>query len=157
MEIANRRVATIHFVMTDADGTQVTSTYGSAPLVHMYGTGGIVPALDKALAGKQPGDKFSIDVRPEEGFGPHREELVQTLPRDTYAGQSALAVGTRLDAQTQGFGPLKVVVTALDGDTITVDGNHPLAGKPFKLDVEVVDVRVATPEEIQFGVQQPKG
>ena len=156
MEIANRRVATIHFTLTDADGRQVTSTYGHAPLVHMYGTGGIVPALDKALAGKQPGEKFRIEVQPEEGFGPHREELVQTLPREVYDGHSALGVGSRLDAKTEGLGPLQVVVTAVDGDTITVDGNHPLAGKPFALDVEVVDVRVATPEEIQFGVQQPR-
>ena len=152
MEIADRRVATVHFTLYDAEGNTVTSTRGHAPLVHMQGAGGIVPALEQALLGKQPGDTFQVEVTPETGFGKYHPELVQTLPRSAFKGSAEPAVGGKLQAQTA-RGPLEVVVTSVDADSIGVDGNHPLAGKAFKLDVEVVDVRLATPEEIQFGVR----
>lgn len=152
MEIADRRIATFHFALFDQDGRQLTTTRGQDPIVHMYGTGRIVPGLEKALAGKQAGDKFEVSVLPEQGFGAHHPELVQTLPRAMFNnGARSPEVGEKLLAQTA-RGPLEVVVTGVDGDTITVDGNHPLAGKTFKIDVEVVDVRVATPQELQFGV-----
>lgn len=151
MEIADRRVATIHFTLFDQTGKQVGSTHGHDPLVHMFGTGGIVPGLEKALAGKKAGDKFEVNVAPDEGFGAHHPELVQTLPRTMFNGAETPSVGKRLLAQTA-RGPLDVAVTGVDADTITVDGNHPLAGKPFRLEVEVLDVRVPTPQELQFGV-----
>ena len=151
MEIADRRIATFHFTMFDQDGRQLTTTRGQDPLVHMYGTGGIVAGLEKSLAGRQAGDKFEISVPPEQGFGMHHPELVQTLPRSMFNGARSPEVGERLLAQTA-RGPLDVVVTGVEGDTITVDGNHPLAGKTFKIDVEVVDVRVPTAQELQFGL-----
>ncbi len=151
MEIADRRIATIHFTLFDSENKQVGSTYGHDPLVHMYGAGGIVPGLEKALAGKKAGDRFEVSVAPEEGFGSHHPELVQTLPRSAFNGAQTPSVGSKLLAQTA-KGPLDVVVTGMDGDTITVDGNHPLAGKPFRLEVEVLDVRVPTAQELQFGV-----
>lgn len=152
MEISDRRVATVHFTLTDEAGNTVTSTQGHAPLVHLQGAGGIIPALEQALDGKKPGDRFEVEVAPERGFGPRHPELVQTLPRSAFTGIQAPVVGGSLQAQTA-RGPLDVVVTSLDDDSIVVDGNHPLAGKTFKLDVEVVDVRLATPDEIQYGVK----
>ena len=150
MEIADRRIATIHFTLFDHQGEQIGSTYGHDPLVHMYGTGGIVPGLEKTLPGKKAGDRYEVEVAPEEGFGPHHPELVQTVPRTLLGSATTPIVGARLLAQTA-KGPLDVRVIAIDGDTITVDGNHPLAGKPFRLEVEVLDVRVPTAEELQFG------
>lgn len=153
MEIADRRVATLHFTLTDAEGSTLGTTHGHAPLVHLQGTGGIVPALEQALEGRKAGDAFRVEVAPEQGFGPHHPGLVQTVPRALFNGSPAPQVGTRLQAQTE-RGPMPVVVTAVQGDDLVVDGNHPLAGKPFALDVEVLDVRLATPDEIQFGVKQ---
>jgi FKBP-type peptidyl-prolyl cis-trans isomerase SlyD len=151
MEIADRRVATIHFTLLDQQGGQVATTHGHDPLVYMHGTGGIVRGLERALEGKQPGDRFEVEVAPEDGFGPRHESLVQTLPRSLLGADSQPRVGARLKAQTA-RGPLDVVVTAVEGDNLTVDGNHPLAGRPFRAQVEVVDVRLATPEEQQFGI-----
>ena len=88
---------------------------------------------------------------PEKGLGPRHPELVQTHPRSNIPDGSEPQVGARLDAQTA-KGPMEVVVTAVEGETVTVDGNHPLAGRTFSAQVEVVDVRVATPDEIQFGL-----
>jgi len=151
MEIADRRVATIHFTLLGEDGGEVTTTHGHDPLVYVHGTGGIVRGLEEALAGKKAGDRFEVDIAPEQGFGKRHEALVQTLPLSMLGdGSSVPAVGARLKAQT-GRGPLDVVVTAVDGSSITVDGNHPLAGRPFRARVEVVDVRLATPEELQSG------
>ena len=151
MDIADRRIATVHFTLRDEQGQAITSTHGHAPLVYMHGTGSIMPGLEQALAGKSPGDAFSVTIAPEAGFGPRHELLVQTLPRDKLGASAAPAVGAKLTAQTA-KGPLEVVVTAIDDDTVTVDGNHPLAGRTVQAQVEVVDVRLATPEEQQFGL-----
>jgi FKBP-type peptidyl-prolyl cis-trans isomerase SlyD len=151
MEIADRRVATIHFTLLDQQGGQVTTTHGHDPLVYVHGTGGIVRGLEAALAGKKAGDQFEVEIAPEQGFGKRHDGLVQTLPRSMLGAGDAPRVGARLKAQTA-RGPLDVVVTAVDEETITVDGNHPLAGSPFRARVEVIDVRLATPDEIQFGI-----
>lgn len=151
MEIADRRVATVHFTLTDQEGNVVADTHGHSPLVHLQGTGGIIPALEQALDGKKAGDRFEVQVTPETGFGPRHDALVQTLPRSVFNGAQEPVVGGRLQAKTKAGAGL-VLVTAVDADSISVDGNHPLAGKDFKLDVEVVDVRLATPDEIQFGI-----
>ncbi|NZA27459.1 peptidylprolyl isomerase [Luteimonas sp. SJ-92] len=151
MEIANRRVGTIHFTLKDEDGRQIASTRGREPLVYIHGTGSIVRGLEEALEGRSAGDRFEVTVPPEAGFGPRHPELVQTLPRDVYTGTGQPEAGGRLEAQTA-RGPLEVVITAVEGDTITVDGNNPLAGRPFVAEVEVMDVRLASPEELQFGL-----
>lgn len=151
MEIADRRVATIHFTLLGQDGGEVTSTHGHDPLVYLHGTGGIVRGLEEALNGKKAGDRFEVEVAPEQGFGKRYDELVQSLPRSMLDSATEPQVGARLKAQTA-RGPLDVVVTAVDADTVTVDGNHPLAGRPFRARVEVVDVRLATPEELQYGI-----
>lgn len=151
MEIAHRRVATVHFTLSDAAGQAITSTRGHDPLVYMHGSGTIIQGLEQALDGRSPGETFTVEIAPEQGFGPRHDSLVQRLPRSTFTGSSVPAVGEKLRAQTE-RGPLDVVVTALDADSITVDGNNPLAGRTLRADVEVVDVRVATPQEIQSGL-----
>ena len=151
MEIAHRRIATVHFTLTDTDGQAITSTHGHDPLVYMHGSGTIIRGLEQALDGRSAGDTFTVDIPPEQGFGPRHDSLVQRLPRSTFTGSSVPAVGERLRAQTE-RGPLDVGVTALDADSITVDGNNPLAGRTLRAEVEVVHVRVATPQEIQFGL-----
>jgi FKBP-type peptidyl-prolyl cis-trans isomerase SlyD len=151
MDIADRRVATLHFTLSDAEGRQITTTQGRRPLTYIHGTGSIARGLENALQGRKVGDRFEVTVAPEEGFGQHYPELVQTIPRAQFNGEQVPAVGGKLVAQTA-RGPLDVVVTSVDDEAIGVDGNHPLAGKPFKASVEVLDVRLATPEELQFGI-----
>jgi len=151
MEIAHRRVATVHFTLSDDAGRQLVTTRGHDPLVYMHGSGSIIVGLEAALEGRSAGDTFTVDIPPERGFGPRHDSLVQTLPRSIFSGSSTPAVGEKLRAQTE-KGPLDVLVTALSDDAITVDGNNPLAGRVLRADVEVMAVRVATPQEIQFGL-----
>ena len=151
MDIADRRIATVHFSLHDEQGQVITSTHGHAPLVYMHGTGSVMPGLEQALAGKSPGDTFRVTIAPESGFGPRHEELVQVVPRERLQAAATPQVGAKLSAQTA-RGPLEVVVTAIDDERVTVDGNHPLAGRTVEARVEVVDVRLATAEEQQFGL-----
>lgn len=150
MDIADRRIATVHFSLHDEHGQPITSTRDHEPLAYMHGTGSIMPGLEQALAGRAAGDTFQVTIPPEAGFGPRHEALVQTLPRARLQASGEVRIGTKLSAQTA-KGPLEVVVVATDGDTITVDGNHPLAGRTVEARVEVLDVRLATPHEQQFG------
>ena len=152
MDIADRRIATVHFTLTDADsGQPITTTRGHAPLTYMHGTGGIARGLEQALEGRKAGDRFEVVVAPEDGFGPRHDALVQTLPLGMWRAPTAPKVGDRLETTTA-KGPLEVVVTAVGPDTVTVDGNHPLAGRRVRAEVEVLSVRVPTPDEVQFGL-----
>ena len=151
MEIAQSRVATVHFTLSDDSGQRITSTRGHDPLVYMHGNGSIISGLESALEGRSAGERFTVEIPPERGFGPRHESLVQTLPRAVFTGSATPAVGEKLRAQTE-KGPLDVVVTALDAEHITVDGNNPLAGRTLRAEVEVLAVRVASPQEIQFGL-----
>lgn len=152
MEIADRRIATVHFTLRDEHGATLTTTHGHAPLVYMHGTGSIMPGLEQALAGKAPGDSFQVTIAPEAGFGPRHDVLVQRVPRNRLGASAEPVIGTKLAAQTQA-GTRNVVVTAVDGEAVTVDGNHPLAGRTIDALVEVVDVRLATSDEQQFGLR----
>ena len=151
MDIAYRRIATVHFTLTDEDGSVITTTRGHDPLVYRHGTESIARGLEEAREGRKAGEQFEVTVPPEKGFGPRHESLVQRHPLSIITDGATPEVGARFNAQTA-KGPLDVVVTAVEGDTVTVDGNHPLAGRTFRADLEVVDVRVATPDEIQFGL-----
>lgn len=151
MEIADRRVATVHFTLFDEQGAQITTTRDRDPLVYMQGAGGIVRGLEQALAGKSPGDRVDVTIAPDEAFGARHDVLVQTLPRSLLGDDADPKPGDKFKARTA-KGPMDVVVTALDTETITVDGNHPLAGRTFRAEAEVVDVRVPTPHELQFGL-----
>ncbi|MBJ6983566.1 peptidylprolyl isomerase [Luteimonas sp. MC1750] len=152
MDIADRRIATVHFTLTDADsGAPITSTRGHEPLTYMHGTGGIARGLEQALEGRRAGDRIDVVVAPADGFGPRHEALVQTLPRTMWRAPAQPKVGDRLETTTA-KGPLDVVVTAVEADTITVDGNHPLAGRRVRAELEVLAVRVPTPDEVQFGL-----
>lgn len=156
MQIADRCVASFHYTLTDDDGNTLDSSRGHEPLSYLHGGGNVVSGLEQALVGKQTGDKLKVDVPPEDGYGLHREQLVQVVPLSAF-GDAEVRTGMRFTAETDG-GPVSVVVTNVEGDQVTVDGNHPLAGKTLHFDVEVTDVREASPEEIVHGhVHGPGG
>jgi FKBP-type peptidyl-prolyl cis-trans isomerase SlyD len=157
MQIAERRVASFHYTLTNDQGEVLDSSEGREPLTYLHGKGNIVPGLEKALAGKQVGDKLKVSVPPEEGYGLPMQELVQVVPRGSFQGIPEVEVGMRFQAESS-HGPVLVVVTGVEGDQVTVDGNHPLAGETLHFDVEITDVRDATVEEVLHGhVHGPGG
>jgi FKBP-type peptidyl-prolyl cis-trans isomerase SlyD len=157
MQIADNSVVSFHYTLTDDQGQVIDSSEGREPLTYMHGSGQIVPGLEKVMTGRAAGDQFKVDVTPEEGYGVHHPELAQELPREAFQGVEDIQPGM----QFQGHGPqgvINVTVTKVDGDTVHIDGNHPLAGQTLHFDIEVTEVRAATAEEISHGhVHGPGG
>ncbi len=150
MEIADGRVATIHYTLTDDAGNVIDKSPADQPLGYFHGGGNIVPGLEKALAGKSAGDSFKVDVAPEEGYGVHREELVQVVPRTAFQGVDKVEPGMQFRAQSE-RGPLLVTVVEANDEQVRIDGNHPLAGKTLHFDISVDGVREASEQEKQVG------
>ena len=150
MEIAAARVASIHYTLTGDDGRIIDQSSESRPLRYFHGAGNIIPGLEKALAGKQAGDALQVDVRPEEAYGVRNEGMVQVLPREAFKGVDEVEPGMQFEASGE-RGPLLVTVVEVAGDTVRIDGNHPLAGQTLHFDVRVLDVRESTEEEKQSG------
>jgi len=150
MQIAQNSVVAFHYTLTNDAGEVLDSSEGREPLTYLHGAGNIIPGLEKELEGRAAGDKLNTTVTPAEGYGEKQEQLVQEVPRDAFQGVESIEPGMQFQAQTQG-GPLMVTVTQVGGDTVTVDGNHPLAGQTLNFDVEIASVREASEEELEHG------
>lgn len=150
MQIAQNSVVAFHYTLTNDAGEVLDSSEGREPLTYLHGAGNIIPGLEKELEGRQNGEKLQVAVSPEEGYGESQPTLVQEVPRDAFQGVESVEPGMQFQAQTQG-GPLMVTVTKVEGDTVTVDGNHPLAGQKLNFDVEIAEVREASQEEVEHG------
>ncbi len=157
MPIAQNSVVSIHYTLTDDAGEVIDSSAAADPLTYLHGHGNLVAGLERALDGKDVGDKLDVKLAPADGYGEYDKQLVQKVPRRSLKGISNISVGTRLHAQTE-HGPRAVTVTQITGDMVTIDGNHPLAGQPLNFNVEVTEVRDATEEELSHGhVHGPGG
>ncbi len=150
MQIAEKSVVSIHYTLTNAEGNVLDSSEGQDPLAYLHGASNIIPGLENALVGKSVGDSLKVTVEPEEGYGPVRDELVQDVDRSAFSGIDSIEIGMQFMAQTP-WGEQPVTVVKVEGDNITLDGNHPLAGQTLTFDVEVVEVRAATDEEVEHG------
>ena len=150
MQISDKKVASINYNLKNNAGELLDSSEGADPLVYLHGAGNIIPGLEKALEGKQAGDTLEVTIAPEEAYGPVHEEMIQTVPRDAFDGVEQIDVGMSFQAETAS-GPVTVVVVGVEEDTVTVDGNHPLAGQTLHFYVEVVEVRDASDDELQHG------
>ncbi|MGC3873999.1 FKBP-type peptidyl-prolyl cis-trans isomerase [Halomonas sp. GXIMD04776] len=150
MQIAQNSVVAFHYTLTNDAGEVLDSSEGREPLTYLHGSGNIIPGLEKELEGRENGEKLQVTVTPEEGYGENQPALVQEVPRDAFQGVESVEPGMQFQAQTQG-GPLMVTVTSVEGDTVTVDGNHPLAGQKLNFDVKIAEVREATEEEVEHG------
>lgn len=150
MKIEENKVVGMHYTLKDDDGNVIDSSEGKTPLMFIYGLGMIIPGLEKELSGKAKGDKVQTRVTPEEGYGPKDDQMIQQVPRSQFEGAGEIEVGMQFQVDTE-MGGLIVTVVKLDDETVTVDGNHPLAGVHLNFDVEVTEVRDATKEELDHG------
>lgn len=148
--IADQKVVSLNYTVKDTEGQIVDSSEDAQPLVYLHGQKNIIPGLEAALVGKATGDEFAVTVEPEDGYGEHNEELMQVVPREAFKGVEKIEKGMVFTAQTQN-GPVQLVVANIEGDDITVDPNHPLAGKTLNFTGSVVEVREATEEELAHG------
>lgn len=150
MKISQNKVASIEYTLTDDSGEVLDTSVGGEPLAYIQGMGNIIPGLEAALEDKEVGDSLKVTVAPEDGYGEQNDALVQQVPREMFQGVDEIEIGMQFHAQTA-QGLTVITVTEVIEDLITVDGNHPLAGKTLNFDVKVVDVRDATEEELEHG------
>jgi len=157
MQIAKHKAVSINYTLTNDAGTVVDTSEGREPLAFIQGIGNIIPGLEKALDGKAAGDQLNVIIAPEDGYGLRNDSLVQTVKREVFGEDMELEVGMCFRT-SGGNGPEVISITQIEGDQVTVDGNHPLAGEALTFDVEVVEVRDASEEEIGHGhVHGPGG
>jgi len=143
-------VVLMDYTVKDDEGNLIDTSAGQDPLAFIVGMGNIIPGLERAFIGKKKGESFQVRVKPEEGYGERDEALVEIVPRTQFAGIKDLRPGMQLQAQTDDE-VMVVTVVKLTDKEVTVDANHPLAGKTLNFDVAVVDVRTATQEELAHG------
>ena len=151
MTIAANKAVSIEYTLTNDDGDVIDSSAGGAPLVYLQGAGNIIPGLEKALEGKAVGEELKVTVEPEDAYGEYSAELVSTLSASMFEGVDQLEVGMQFHASAPDGQMQIVTIRDLDGDDVTVDGNHPLAGQRLTFKVKVVAVRDASEEEVAHG------
>ena len=150
MQIAKNTVVTIDYTLTNDDGQVIDTSSNSQPLAYIHGTGSIIPGLEAALEGKDSGEEVKVSIPPEQAYGERDDELKQVVPKDRFDGVDKLEPGMQFQAQSEG-GVRIVTISAVEGDDVTVDANHPLAGETLHFEVAVREVREASAEELEHG------
>ncbi len=150
MSISENQVVSIEYEVKDG-ATIVDSNVGGAPLVFIYGKGQIIPGLEAGIANMSIGDKGDVLVKPEDAYGEYNAEATQSVPKEQFAGIE-LEVGQTLYGQGEDGGTVQVTVKEIGEEEVTVDFNHPLAGKELMFTVTINNVRDASADEILSGV-----
>jgi FKBP-type peptidyl-prolyl cis-trans isomerase SlyD len=150
MQVADNTAVSIHYTLTNDNGEVLDSSIGKDTLEYLHGSGNIISGLEKALFGKVAGDKLNVRIAAKDAYGEFANEMIQVIQRSMFEGIDTIEVGMQFHADVN-YGTGVVTVTAIDGDNVTIDGNHPLAGQDLTFDVEIVSIRPATAEEKAHG------
>jgi FKBP-type peptidyl-prolyl cis-trans isomerase SlyD len=150
MQISKNKVVAIDYTLTDNEGVVIDSSDGGEPLAYIQGIGNIIPGLEVALEGRQVGDNLKVTIKPDAAYGERDEELLQVVSKSAFGNPEQLEVGAQFEAQ-HGDHQHVYTVMEINGDKVTIDGNHPLAGVTLNFDVTVKEVRDATAEEMSHG------
>ena len=158
MTIAQHKVVTIHYKVSDPDsGELIDSSESGEPVSYLHGAENFIPGLENALEGKSAGDELEVIIPPAEAYGERSEDRIQQVPRAAFEGMDKVEPGMTVTAQTE-QGGINLVVIEVGDEQVTVDANHPLAGKSLKFNVTVEAVRDASEEEKAHGhVHGPGG
>jgi FKBP-type peptidyl-prolyl cis-trans isomerase SlyD len=149
MIVEKDRVVSIDYTLRDNGGNLIDSSDGSEPLTYLHGNGNIIPGLEKELAGKKAGDSLKCVIAAADAYGERDDSLVFKVAKKEFDGAD-VEVGMQFEAHGE-EGAQVVTVVAVEGDEVTIDANHPLAGEQLHFDVKVTDVREATAEELEHG------
>lgn len=156
MNVAKNTVVSMNYQLTDGEGNQLDSSDVNGPLSYVHGVGTMLPALEQELEGKEPGEKIEAVLQPEDAYGERNEDLVQNLPMEKFQGVDTVEPGMQFQMETE-EGQFIVTVTDVQGDEVTIDQNHPLAGTELHFDIAINEVREATETEIEHGHVHEEG
>ncbi|MEY1663108.1 FKBP-type peptidyl-prolyl cis-trans isomerase [Isoalcanivorax beigongshangi] len=147
LRIGPQRRITLHFAVRLMDGTEIDSTFGGEPASFSWGDESLLPGFERALLGLKTGDRRSVVLDPENAFGPYNDDNIQHFRRDTFAADDELEIGTVMQFADAARAELPGVITALDDDWVTVDFNHPLAGRELTFEVKIIEVALDAPAQ----------
>lgn len=150
MKVTTKKVVTIEYELKDDEGAVIDSSEGHGPLAFIHGVGQIIQGLEKALEGMTVGENFKVSIPPAEAYGLRDENLEKVVNRSNFGGAAKLEVGMQFEA-SNGDEMVLVSITDIDGDNITVDANHPLAGMTLHFSGKIVGVRDPSKEELDHG------
>jgi FKBP-type peptidyl-prolyl cis-trans isomerase SlyD len=157
VKIARNKVVIIDYSLKNDEGLLLDQS-DAGEFVYLHGLKNIIPGLENALEGKGVGDSIAVRIPPEQGYGVRDEEKIAVVTRDMFPEDANLDVGAQFHAQGEDGEMTVISVTEVNGDSVTVDGNHPLAGIHLNFDVRVIAVRDATADELSHGhVHEPGG
>ncbi len=151
MKISKHSVVSLEYTLTDDQDEVLDQSDATDPLVYLHGTGALVPGLEQALEGKSAGETFQVSIAPGDAYGHRNEKWVQELKRSEFPEDEELEEGMVFQLKNGSEDPAILTIVELKDDTVTVDGNHPLAGMTLHFDVKVTEVRPATEEELEHG------
>jgi FKBP-type peptidyl-prolyl cis-trans isomerase SlyD len=149
MKIEKDRAVRFHYTVGEVGQPATESSQGGEPLAILIGHGNIIPGLENAMEGREAGETFSVDVAAVDAYGERRSGLTQRIAKKHF-GEQRLMPGMQVVLQTD-YGPRAVTIEKVGMSVVDVDLNHPMAGKNLHFDIEVVDVREASAEEIEHG------
>ncbi|HHI94529.1 MAG TPA: peptidylprolyl isomerase [Gammaproteobacteria bacterium] len=157
MTIAENKVVTLHYTLTDDEGTVIDQS-DDGSFLYLHGASNIIPGLENALTGKASGDELKVTVSPEEGYGERDDARLESVPREMFPADAEIEAGMQFHAEGPEGEMMTVTVAGVEGDTVKIDGNHPLAGVQLNFDVKVIEIRDASAEEVEHGhVHGPDG
>lgn len=149
--IGKYSVVSFHYRLTDADGAAVETSRDGEPTVYLHGASNILPAMEKAFEGRTAGATFNISLAPADAYGERRADALQRVPAKYLSHEGKVKPGQIVRLHLKDGGQQPVTVIKVGKFSVDVDANHPLAGKTLNFDIEVVDVRQASEEEIAHG------
>lgn len=158
MQITANTVVSLSYTLTNQQGDVLDQADQESPFMYLHGANNIITGLEKALENKQADDSLQVVIEPQDAYGERDETLTQQIPRSMFEGigDEQLVPGAKFHAQTN-YGIETIMVKAVDGDHITIDANHPLAGEILHFDVTILAVRAASEEELSHGHVHPDG
>jgi FKBP-type peptidyl-prolyl cis-trans isomerase SlyD len=148
--ISKDAVVGIDYRLTVADGTEVDATADRGPMEYLHGHQNIIPGLEKELEGREVGDTLDVTVSPEEGYGQHDPERVVQVAGEQLGFEPE--VGAVVSAKLPDGREQHLLIAEIEGETVTLDGNHPLAGQTLRFEVSIASIREATESEIANGL-----
>jgi FKBP-type peptidyl-prolyl cis-trans isomerase SlyD len=156
MKIEKNKVVSINYTLKYDDGEVLDSSEGKSPLPYIHGSGQLIPGLENKLEGKEKGNEMKVVIPPAEAYGEYSKEQVFVVSKDGFKGDEELTVGLQVQMDT-GEGQAVAVVSKIEGENVTLDMNHPLAGATLHFDVKIEDVREASAEELSHGHSHGEG
>lgn len=154
MSISADKIVSFHYVLSESGGEMLEDSHDAEPTLYLHGHGNLLASLEAALEGKQAGDKVSVTLTPEQGYGLRQEGSTQRIPikhlQNFQQIKNKLKPGMKVAVNTQ-HGPWDAIVLKVGKFNVDIDSNHPLAGKILDFAIDIVEVRDATAEELAHG------